>query len=58
MWYNAHNKGCNDEACKGQQEDVKVFIDKHGGNGIKFRKLSISPQNNDFFNFILVNCMG
>ena len=39
MWYNANGKRCVDDVCDGQQEDVKVFIKKHGGNGIEFTRL-------------------
>ena len=39
MWYNASGKRCVDDVRDGQQENVKVFIKKRGGNGIKFTRL-------------------
>ena len=39
MWYNASGKRCVDDIHDGQQEDAKVFIKKHGANGIKFTRL-------------------
>ena len=39
MWYNASGKRCVDDVRDGRQEDVKVFIKKRGGNGIKFTRL-------------------
>ena len=38
-WYNASGKRCVDGVRDGRQEDVKVFIKKRGGNGIKFTRL-------------------
>ena len=38
-WYNASGKRCVDDVRDGRQEDVKDFIKKHGGNGIKFTRL-------------------
>ena len=35
-WYNTSGKRCVDD---GQQNDVRIFIKKHGGNGIKFTRL-------------------
>ena len=32
-------KRCVDDVLDGQQENVKVFIKKHGGNGIEFTRL-------------------
>ena len=37
-WYNASGKRCVDDVRDGRQEDVKVFIKKRGGNGIKFTR--------------------
>ena len=37
--YNGSGKRCVDDVCDGRQEDVKVFIKKSGGNGIKFARL-------------------
>ena len=39
MWYNASGKRCADDVHDGRQEDVKVFMKKRGGNGIKFTRL-------------------
>ena len=38
-WYNASGKRCVDDVRNGRQEDVKVFIKKRDGNGIKFTRL-------------------
>ena len=38
-WYNVSGKRCVDDVRDGWQEDVKVFIKKRGGNGIKFTRL-------------------
>ena len=38
-WYNASGKRCVDDVRDGRLEDVKVFIKKGGGNGIKFTRL-------------------
>ena len=38
-WYNASGKRCVDDVRDGRQEDVKVFIKKRGGDGIKFTRL-------------------
>ena len=38
-WYNASGKRCVDDVRNGRQEDVKVFIKKRDGNGIKFIRL-------------------
>ena len=38
-WYNTSGKTCVDDVRDGRQEDVKVFIKKRGGNGIKFTRL-------------------
>ena len=38
-WYNANGKRRVDDVGDGRQEDVKVFIKKHGGNGIVFTRL-------------------
>ena len=35
-WYSASGKRCVGD---GRQEDVKVFIKEHGGNGVKFTRL-------------------
>ena len=32
-WYSASGKSYVDDVHDGRQEDVKVFIKKHGGNG-------------------------
>ena len=32
-WYSASGKSYVDDVYDGRQEDVKVFIKKHGGNG-------------------------
>ena len=43
MWYSASGKRCVDVR-DGRQEDVRVFIKKHGGNGIEFTRLgSVLP---------------
>ena len=38
-WYIASGKRCAHDVRDGWQEDVKVFIKKRGGNGIKFTRL-------------------
>ena len=37
--FRSGGKRCVDDVRDGQQEDVKVFIKKCGGNGIKFTRL-------------------
>ena len=39
-WYNANGKRRVDDVGDGRQEDVKVFIKKRSGNGIKFTRLA------------------
>ena len=38
-WYSASGKSYVDDVHDGRREDVKVFIKKRGGNGIKFTRL-------------------
>ena len=38
-WYNASGTRCVDAVRDGRQENVKVFIKKRGGNGIRFTRL-------------------
>ena len=37
-WYNASSKRCVDDVGDGQQEDVKIVIQKCGGDGIEFTR--------------------
>ena len=38
-WYNVSGKRCVVDVRDGRQRDVKVFINKCAGNGIKFTRL-------------------
>ena len=38
MWYNASSKRCVDDVDDGWQEDVKIVIQKCGGDGIMFTR--------------------